>query len=124
MVIHWSITTAQRAQVVLLASLDAKFRQDAQLAGPQVCSVAVDDASAAEARRHDVPPLEVRSTAAIDPRARCGSVLSADTPSASCRAQLALRAMRQVLAIWMAPEADARSLESGKQTSDGRMCGS
>ena len=46
--------------MLLLASLDAKFRRAAQLAGPQLCSVATDDASAAEARQHDVPPVEVR----------------------------------------------------------------
>jgi len=78
---------AWAAKVVLLASLDAKFRQDAQLAGPQVCSVAADDASAAEARRHDVPPLEVLLTGAMDPRA--ASNAPCHIPSASCHAQLA-----------------------------------
>ncbi len=45
---------------MLLASLDAKFRRDAQLAGPQICSVALDDASADVARDHGIQPLEVR----------------------------------------------------------------
>ena len=47
-------------QVVLLASLDAKFRRDAQLAGPQVRSVATDDASAGVAREAGIQPLDVR----------------------------------------------------------------
>ena len=45
-------------QVVLLASLDAKFRRDAQLAGPQICSVATDDALRDVARESGMPPFE------------------------------------------------------------------
>ena len=77
MAIEWSYG---RAQVVLLASLDAKFREDAQLAGPQVRSVAVDDASAAEAREHGISPLEVRLTVAVG----CGACSNPSLSHLTC----------------------------------------
>lgn len=47
-------------QVVLLASLDAAFRRDAQLAGPGVCCLTADVQEALRCKEAGIPPLQAR----------------------------------------------------------------